>query len=171
MTFLHIHLVEILVKDIFHLVDFALVLEVAISLKDTFKLDRNLAQEFEGFLLNDVAKSLVAFDELRAGQEVLVQGDDHADSIRASGLRIAPIEESLNRVDGRFAKESRLETGMVDNRRGSLLVGGAGSLEAGVVAVHHGLLADLVGLVGLSPGRQVLQFFIAELCEVYFSLW
>jgi hypothetical protein len=38
-----------------------------------------------------------------------------------------------------------LETGMVDNRRGSLLVGGAGSLKAGVVAVHHGLLADLVG--------------------------
>ena len=132
-------------KDIFHLVDFALVLEVAVALKDTFELDRNLAQEFEGFLLNDVAESLVVFDELRASQEVLVQGDDHVDSIRTSGLRIAPIEEGLNRVDGCFAKESRLETGMVDNRRGSLLVGGVGGLKAGVVAVHHGLLADLVG--------------------------
>ena len=132
-------------KDIFHLVDFALVLKVAVALKDTFELDRNLAQEFEGFLLNDVAESLVVFDELRASQEVLVQGDDHADSIRTSGLRIAPIEEGLNRVDGCFAKESRAETGMVDNRCGSLLVGGAGSLKAGVVAVHHGLLADLVG--------------------------
>lgn len=103
-------------------------------------------QEFEGFLLNDVAESLVAFDELRASQKVLVQGDDHVDSIRTSGLRIAPIEEGLNRVDGRFAKESRLETGLVDNRRGSLLgrlVGDAGGLETGVVAVH-----GILGRVG-----------------------